>query len=866
VARAVTPGRRRAGREPNRARPAGLASLVALLVALLVAGAAPVRADIIDDANHKLVGFEAEAQELGSGIKKPSKQPRKGDVMSRRLIDAQVAFGVGNFDNAALLLYDYVAQETRGRDYDTALYYLAESLFQKGDRVAARTYFSQLVKEIGTSSKFYQQSLERLIELSLLLGETEGVDAWLAELDRVPVDQRHASVAYVRGKYAFADSDYDAAYSFFQQVPPQSEYGFQAQYYLATTLVAKKELGKATQVFTALLQREARNDGEKRVQELAQLALGRLYYERDQPTKAIDSYLLIDRKSDLFDDALYEVAWVYVKSQQFDKALRALELLALADPTSQKLPTVRILEGNLRVRKAQSIHDKTILGLDTGAASGTEEYAKATDIFDSTHQTYQQPHDELAKIIAANEDPQEFLAQITGRASETFQTNATMPEIAAAWIRDEPNVGRVMAIETDLGQIQDEITSAERTIERLDAALAAPNRVNVFPSLATKRARSTEILEELLRLRERLEDEERAMVGKVASGAQLATIDQAVVKRQKIAARLAVLPDSEKSYGKRIELARGRYDGLDQTSAEIQVTIDTTQATVVAIDKFIKESPPPSNPAQKKAWENQRLEAEKVITQLRLELDEMHTELAAVRREIVLGRDEAGTGDDVAVLSRALRVELRAALIAEHQAMASVLAGSSSRERGARLGQAIDRADAIIAKLDGVNQTIDEIVEMALTEVRDTVSREKAELASYRREFLLYEAESRALGGTVLGNAFRDVKSKFYEVLVRTDVGVIDVNWSQKEEADDDLQRLNLDKSREIKQLKDEFADLIEEAREAGAAMPADLVPAPTSGDGSSGDGGSGDGSSSDGPPPAQPDPTSDAIGDGELK
>jgi hypothetical protein len=40
------------------------------------------------------------------------------------------------------------------------------------------------------------------------------------------------------------------------------------------------------------------------------------------------------------------------------------------------------------------------------------------------------------------------------------------------------------------------------------------------------------------------------------------------------------------------------------------------------------------------------------------------------------------------------------------------------------------------------------------------------------------------------------------------------VNWSQKEESDDDLQRINLDKSREIKQLKDEFSDLIDEAKE----------------------------------------------------
>lgn len=787
------------------------------------------RADVLDDASKKLVTYEAEAREIGSGIKKPTKQPKKAEVMARRLIDAQVAFGVGNFDNAALLLYDYVAQDVKGRDHDVALYYLAESLFQKNDRVGARANFATLVKEIGPSSKFYQQSLERLIELSLILGDNEGVDEWLANLDRVPGDQRRPSVPYVRGKYAFSVGAFDEAITWFQQVPASSEYGFQAQYYLGTTHVAKKDLGKATQAMNGLLEREPKNDDERRVQELAQLALGRLYYERDQPTKAIDTYLLIDRKSDLFPDALYEVAWVYVKAKQFDKALRALELLALADPTSQKLPTVRILEGNLRVRKAQAIHEKIVQGLETGAASGTEEYEKATVLFESTHGTYQPPHDELAKIIEANDDPQVFLAQITGRASQTFQTNSTMPEIAAAWIRDEPDVGRVMTIETDLGTIQDEISEAERTIERLDAALSAPNRVNVFPSLATKRGRSTEILEDLLDIRDRLAEEELRMAQRSAPSSSLATADRAVADRRAISKKLAGLPDAGVAFGKRVEKARGEYDALEMQTAEIQVAIDSTQATVVAIDKFLKESAPPADPAQAQAWENQKLEAKKVITELELDLDQMHLELTSIRRELTLGRDEAGTGDDVTLEAKRLRGELRKALAVEHAAVGGLLRGASgdNGKRATRIADLIRRTDTVILSLDNVNNTIDEIVEIALTEVRDSVAHEKAELASYRREFLLYEAESRALGGTVLGNAFRDVKSKFYEVLVRTDVGVIDVNWSQKEEADDDLQRLNLDKSREIKQLKDEFADLIREAREEQAAEKKPAAPAP---------------------------------------
>lgn len=811
------------------------AALAAALLSCAAGAVAPARADVLDDIGKKLVTVEGEARELGSGIKKPTGQPRKADVMSRRLIDAQVAFGVGNFDNAALLLYDYVAQgaspsaggpATRGRDYDTALYYLAESLFQKKDRVASRTYFSQLVKELP-SSKYYQQSLERLIELSLILGDDDGVDAWLADLDRVPSDKRRPSVPYVRGKYAFALDDFAGAEAWFKQVPADSEYGFQAQYYLGTAYVGMKELGKATQAMAALLDREPKTDDDARVKELAQLALGRLYYERDQPTKAIDSYLLIDRKSDLFPDALYEVAWVYVKSQQYDKALRALELLALADPTSQRLPTVRILEGNLRVRKAQGIHEKVMAGLDTGSASGTEEYQKATVLFTETHALYAPPHDELAKIIAANDDPQAFMAQITGRASETFHTNSTMPEIAAAWIRDEPNVNRVMTVETDLGDIQAEINEAERTIQRLDAVLGSPNRVNIFPSLATKRSRSTELLEDLLAMREKLAEEEYGLAKRGNSNAQLAAVDPLTQRRRALVAQWKAMPDAAISYGQRVEKAQGQFDDVDRQLAEVLVTIDTTQATVVALDKFVKESPEPSDPTAKKAWVAQRLDAQKVIAELNIEMAEMHQELDAIRREVVLGRDEAGSGDEVSLRARTLRDQLRAAYADEHRAVARLTLADA--KRGGKIGDLINRSDAAMGQLDTVNDTIDQIVEVALTEVKDTLTYEKAELASYRREFLLYEAESRALGGTVLGNAFRDVKAKFYDVLVRSDVGVVDVGWSQKEESDEDLSRLNVEKQREIKQLRDEFADLIREAKE-DAPPPAPTPDAPPDG------------------------------------
>lgn len=781
-----------------------------LWIAALLCLGSTAHADSLDDLSKELVKLDGESTNLASGVKRPDKQPNKADVMARRLIDAQVDFGTGNYESAALALYDYVSQDKKGRDHDTALYYLAESLFQKGDKVAARTYFTELVREVGSKSKFYQQSLERLLELSLMLQDTADVADWLLALDQVPADKRQPSVPYVRGKYAFSMEQYDEALKFFGEVPADSDYGFQAQYYLGTTQTAKKDLGAATKTFVALIKREvssgSRADDEKRVVELGQLALGRLYYERDQPTKAIDSYLLIDRKSDLFADALYEVAWVYVKAKQFDKALRALELLALADPTSSKLPTVRILEGNLRIRKAQGLKEDMVLGVDQGKGNPVEEYLKADHVFTQTKSTYKQPHDELGVIIDSGRDPREFMVQITGRVSKTFETGSTMPEIAAAWIRDEEEVKQVLAIETDLGDIQDNIGEAERTIDRLEAALSTTNRVNIFPSLAEKRTRATEILEDIFEIRTQLAAKELEIARKHASGAELTALDRLHAAREKVAKQLAELPDADVSYGERVDRARGEFDALDQQASEIQIVIDNTEATMVALQKYVNEVEPAPTPEDK-------VKIEEELALLTTEVETMRTELIDLRREATLGRDAAGTGDEVAVRARELRAQLRDAFDAEHQAIIKVMSRESGGDKTTvdKITKATKIVTSIDTRLDKMNSTIDEIVEAALVDVRGTIDTEKAELASYRREFLLYEAESRELGGTVLGAAFRDVKTKFYDVLVRSDVGVVDVSWSQKEDSDEDLRRIELDRTRDLKQLERDFADLLEE-------------------------------------------------------
>ena len=138
------------------------AFVTATLLAALPTGVAVADTD---DISRKLTNYEAEARSVGTNL--PPLNPLSGIAGQRRLVDAQVAFTLGDYDAAALALFDLAREQGRIREGASAMYYLAEALFQKGDRGAARGYFSELVKTMGAQGRYYQPSLQRLIEIAI---------------------------------------------------------------------------------------------------------------------------------------------------------------------------------------------------------------------------------------------------------------------------------------------------------------------------------------------------------------------------------------------------------------------------------------------------------------------------------------------------------------------------------------------------------------------------------------------------------------------------------------------------------------------------------------------------------------------------
>ncbi|HEY6002698.1 MAG TPA: hypothetical protein VIV57_07470 [Anaeromyxobacter sp.] len=96
-------------------------------------------------------------------------------------------------------------------------------------------------------------------------------------------------------------------------------------------------------------------------------------------------------------------------------------------------------------------------------------------------------------------------------------------------------------------------------------------------------------------------------------------------------------------------------------------------------------------------------------------------------------------------------------------------------------------------------------------ELRDRVGAEKVALASHTGSLDGVQAVAKDLVGRIAYRSFLDVRAQFYKLVLKADVGIVDVAWSRKRQRLDKIQQLSQQKANEIEQLDREYRALARE-------------------------------------------------------
>ena len=299
-----------------------------------------------------------------------------------------------------------------------------------------------------------------------------------------------------------------------------------------------------------LITRKPKTNVDRRVVELSQLALGRVYYEREQPSKSIDTYLLVDRRSDLFPTALYEV----VVGLREEQAVRQGAHRARAARSSRPDVDEDADREDPRGQPAHSQGAAAPPGADHRHArakkksrSPQKEYEKAEKLFTDTHDAVSPRRSwRSTRMVEGTLDPASFIDQIAGRNTRVFASSAPIPEAAAQWLREEPEVHRVVT-SRPISRDPARPRRSEATIARLEGVLATGDRLTLYPALSSRRLRLAAIQHDLIGIRIKLADTIKRRLGG----------DR---ERKALQAQYAALGDPERAHGERTAMTQEQYE------------------------------------------------------------------------------------------------------------------------------------------------------------------------------------------------------------------------------------------------------------------------------------------------------------------
>jgi TolA-binding protein len=773
----------RLGRRLDPRAPSGrLGSGCALLAGALGLWTGPAQGGEMDEANARLVDLDARVRGLSAEFRDESgADPSQAD---RRVLDAELLFNLRNYREAATILLDVVDRFPNSRAYEDALFLLGESLYQGKDYNSAKRFFTQAIEK-RSGSKQEQKALQRLIEIAVHTDDLEEIDDLLARLQNVPLANLEPSVPYVRGKAAYFRNRLDDALGAFTALPPNHPYYLRARYFAATAWVKKGDLASALVSFDAVVRSQPQSDADKETQDLARLALGRLFYERGEFEKARDAYVSIPRQSKYFEEAMNELAWTAIKAKDYKAAYRALDLMLLQNPDSPQGPELRLLMGNLHVRVGN--------------------FALANDAFLQAHDQFAPIHLQLKLTQQKAAADPKYFDQLLGKGLEKFDVAILVPPTAVKWVKAEQDVARVLTLTEDVSDLQRGIKESQATLARLEMAVNGPLKVGIFPDLGQMRANSSEVLNQLVTLRQGFGAKMRTLISDKLSAEEKGRLDQVARERVALEAELRDLPQSAGKLKAREKQARADLEVLDSRASEFNVEIQGMEAELVAIEQYFIRSR--SDQKIKPEDLTQPVDGlRQVIVELRDANERVRNEIAEAAHEATIG---AATGDSdrnaIALLMAVMKRERDI-----FQGARGRLSSSEQNDFDAIVG-ILARADDVQARLAELDKRVDAAANKRIAELKSKLIRERGELDAANGSLGKILSESQSVGGGLVQAMLGKITDRFYDLVVQSDVGLVDVAWGLKDERTNAVSKLINQQKLELKSVEDDFHSLLEE-------------------------------------------------------
>ncbi|QRN94975.1 tetratricopeptide repeat protein [Archangium violaceum] len=721
-------------------------------------------------------------------------EPSEDEVLLRRFSNGEIQYLLNDWDTTSVLFYDLVGDpkfRAHAR-YPDALFYLADSLYQQKNYIAARIYLRELLSLKDT--RRYRDALTRYLEIAGRLNQFTGLDVHIQKARSLSGGQMPPELEYVYAKWLFKRTDLpdkerrERTRAVFQSLAntPGGRFQKQSAYFLGVLSVQEGDYAGAVERFRPLAASTSEEPELAGLEDLVNLSLGRLLYELGRHDEALDHYGRISRQSESFVESLYEIAWVHVKKGDFEQAKNAIDILLLVEPDGALAPDARLLQGNLQLK--------------------TQRYEEATSAYEGVISTYKPVRDQMDALLKVNQDPIAYFDNLLAHNERTLDVTMLLPPLALKSATTQKEVADAVRMVKDVDAsrqgVEDSRTIALHILQALDE-----RGLQVFPVLQEGYIRADAVDSALARAEQLLVQVESDVLQSRLTPEARTALESVRQEREVLRARFASIPASQEEIESRRERLQAHVDELDREAFRLGHELQSMTAISTAMRKWVQDT----REERRTTPEDEK----QFLEQLRAEEEKVAVLQDEVRKLRSLLADERTSANAFVSGEGVIRAKYRETLEREH-ALLMTAEGRLSGDDAAlvqRTHEVRQRSEALRLRVEKARQVLRAQVERRGKVIRDKVLAEQQLLRGYDQEVASVSGDARNLVGRIAYESFQKVRQQFYELVLKADVGLVDVAFTRKQDKTTQMQKLSAQQGEELRALEKEFEGVLEDAK-----------------------------------------------------
>jgi tetratricopeptide (TPR) repeat protein len=784
-----------------------LVGAAAVLGVLAAAGSAHAVSpdEAVETAQQSIQQYRTSLANIQSAMQR-SAQPER--TAAQRLADGDLLLRTKDYERAAMV-YSQIIEKFQGNGaaYAEASFALGECYYLSGQMPSARRVYTRVVEEgsSGRMAAYKPRALARLTDIALRTRDLEALDELYRRIGEASSGTTDSVLLYARGRVLLAKKDLAGAKSSFQSVASDSLFHHQAKY--LSGVVALREAraavaalpekdgvrdprsqrttyAPAIEAFRQVTRLSPDTDEHKHVIDLGWLAVGRLLYETDQWTGAIDAYNHVGRESLEFGNALFELASVYVQMGDAHRAQRALEVLAVVDPSGAQAAEASLLRGDLELRSGQ--------------------FNKALATFEGVRTQFGPMGDQVDTFLRSTSDPAVYYDKLVEDQLAGAEATSALPPVAIRWAREAENGPEAFAVVDEVVQTRTLLRQSDELVQKLTAIMNSSGRSKAFPELRAGQQAAIGAINGLMQARvllaKGLDQEESSNL----SG----EIDTVRRERRALQEKVINLPVTPADFEQRDRVALRRWNRVSQKVQQLQLQVDTLQSVVNALRRVMKESAARGvvrDPASAKRFDDELNANERDIAQYRQRID-------TLRRSTDQGRIASGFDDKSMFDDDSVRDRYKQLLAQEVELASRGAAGGSAASYARRIAPLLQSADQVEDKVTTALMDINQRVDRKTQEILVTINAEQSKIADYGARLELLDQEARLVVGEVAMRNFGLVRDRLRAVVLRADVGITEEAWEAREEQLIRVRSLQTERARSERLLNEELREVLDDA------------------------------------------------------